>query len=145
MIKATMLGFTVSAVLLVGGGTDEATLKKERAHLQGTWKILKLITPKGEDEAWRDGLFIIGEDDSAELRKGGETKKATVKINPAAKPKEIDITPGDDTNKLMRGIYKIEKDTLTICIAHRPTSDRPTEFKAPEDGQAVLVTLEKSK
>jgi uncharacterized protein (TIGR03067 family) len=146
MMKAVVLTFTAAAVLLVGGQGDEAALKKERARLKGTWKITKFETPKGEDENWRDAMLVLGEDGSLELRKGDDTKKATFKLNPAAKPKEIDISPDDDANKVMKGIYKIEKDVLKLCVnPDGNNNQRPTEFKIVDGVPQILVTLEKAK
>jgi uncharacterized protein (TIGR03067 family) len=146
MMKALVLTFTAAAVLLAGGQADEAALKKEKARLKGTWKITKFQTPQGEDENWRDAMLILGEDGSLELRKGDDTKKATFKLNPAAKPKEIDVTPDEDANKVIRGIYALEKDLLKLCIhPDNNNSQRPTEFKAGDGIPHILVTLEKAK
>jgi uncharacterized protein (TIGR03067 family) len=145
-MKATLLLFATSAAVLAAGQADEAALKKEKALIEGTWKIMRLTTPKGDQDNVAGATLTFGKDGSVEFRKGDETKKATFKLNPAAKPKEIDLTPDDDANKVMRGIYQIEKDMLKLCLDHNPNSgQRPNEFTAPEGGSNVLITLEKMK
>ncbi len=142
MMKATVIAFAAGALLLAGGG-DEA-LKKERARLKGTWTVKMLETPKGPQDGFAGATLVIGED-SMELQKDGETKKAHFKLNPSAKPKEIDLTPENDANKIMRGIYEVKKDTLRICIGVGDNSDRPNAFTATQGGTHILLTLERAK
>jgi uncharacterized protein (TIGR03067 family) len=143
MMKAALLGFAAAAAVLLAGG-DEAAQKKEKARLEGQWKVLRLETPKGEKDDFKGALLVFDAAGNLELRKDGDTKKATFKINPAAKPKEIDITPDDNNDRTMKGIYQIEKDMLKICLNERG-EDRPTEFAAKEGGTHVLITAEKAK
>src|SRR5262245_18042453 len=128
MMKAAMLTFAAGALLMAGG---EEALKKEKAQFTGTWKITKLTTPKGDEDVSSGATLTFGKDGTLEFRKGDDTKKATFKLNPAAKPKEIDVTPDEDANKIMHGIYQMEKTTLKLCVDVGPNSQRPTEFAAP--------------
>ena len=143
MMKAAMLTLTAGTMLLAGGG--EEAVKKEKARIEGTWKIVKMTTPKGDQDVSGGATLAFGKDGSVEFSKGGETKKATFKLNPTAKLKEIDLTPDDDANKVWHGIYELKKDKLKICIDPGNNSQRPTEFAAPEGGNHVLVELEKAK
>src|SRR5262245_37872607 len=102
MMKAAVLTFAASALLLAGG---EEALKKEQARIVGTWKITKLTTPKGSDDGAVGATLTFSKEGTLEFKKGDETKKATYKLNPAGKPKEIDLTPDDDANKTWHGIY----------------------------------------
>src|SRR4051794_33628390 len=104
MMKAAVLMFTTGAVLLAGGQGDDV-VKKETAKLHGTWKITRLDTPNGQKDDVVDATLTFKEGGMLEFDKGGEMKKGSFKINPAAKPKEIEITPDDNANKVMRGIY----------------------------------------
>jgi uncharacterized protein (TIGR03067 family) len=143
MMKAAALSFVAGVVLLVGGQADEAALKKEKARFKGSWKIAKFESPKGENEDIKGAEVVFDAEGGLELRHNNETKKQTYKINPAAKPHEIDVTHDDKT---MRGIYKLEKDTLKICLCADPNSDqRPTEFAVKEGSPHILVTLERAK
>jgi len=143
MMKAAVLTFVAGAALLAGTQGDEAALKKDKARIEGMWKITRFAGPKGDNADFVGATMTFGKDGSVEFRKEDKTKKASFKLNPSAKPKQIDLTPDDDSNKLMRGIYTFEKDTLKLCIAHEDNNDRPTEFT--EGGSSVLITLEKAK
>ncbi len=145
MMKAAMLTLTAGAMLLAGGASDEAAQKKEKARLVGKWTITKLTTPKGDQDGPVGATLTFGKEGTLEYRKECETKKATFKLNPSAKPKEIDLVPEDDTNKTWRGIYEVKKDTLKICLDPSGDSQRPTKFEAPEGGSNVLIILEKAK
>jgi uncharacterized protein (TIGR03067 family) len=57
----------------------------------------------------------------------------------------VDFTPEDGPakGKTLLGIYKVEKDTLTICFGSAG-KERPKEFKS-NDRNTVLATYTKKK
>src|SRR5438105_3217779 len=113
MMKLVLGGFVVSAALLVGG--EEAALKKERAKFKGTWNVIKLETPRSEEDKGKEISITFHDDGSVDFKKGSESKKGKYKLNLAAKPKEIDLIPdeGDDVGK---GIYQFDKDKLKVAF-----------------------------
>lgn len=137
--------FAAGLLLVLGAQGDEAALKKDRAALQGAWKITSFETTKGKD-ANLEGATLEFDKDGKKLTftHNGETKKGTFKLNPAGKPKEIDIAPGDE-NKTFEGIYQIEKDMLKICLAPDGNDGRPSEFAPKEGKNFVLIVLERAK
>ena len=78
---------------------------------------------------------------------GGMTEEGTIKLDPAKKPATIDlaITDGQDKGKSQVGIYKIDGDTITVCLARPGANDRPTEFKSTEENGFILVTVKRAK
>ena len=142
------LGLTsFAAVLLVGlaaQGGDDAVLKKEKAALEGAWKIVSRETLNSKGAPPGSTVWEFGKDGkSLTTTKDGKATKGTFTLNPAGKPKEIDIMLSKD--KTVEGIYQIEKDTLKLCFATNPGDGRPTEF-APKEGKAyVVLTLERAK
>ena len=128
--------------LAVQGG-EEAALKKEQAALQGVWKITIFETSLGKkDEVVGATMEFDKDGKNLTFLIGNDTKKGTFKINPAGKPKEIDITvEGED--KTFEGIYEIDKATLKICIAPNTGDGRPNEFATKDGKSFVLITLEK--
>ena len=132
-------------VVLAAQGGDDAALRKEAAALQGVWKIVSFEAPDGKKDDF-NGATIEFEKDGKSLTfvKGDETKKGAFKVNPAGKPKEIDIMPGDDS-KTFEGIYQIEKATLKICLCPGSNDGRPNEFAVKDGKQHVLIILERAK
>lgn len=137
-----LLAATVGLVFLTGAQDDDAAVKKEKELLKGTWKITTFETQQGKKDDFEGATMEFKADGNAEFTKGGETKQATYKINPAGKPKEIDIKP-EGKDEAMLGIYRLEKDTLTICIVENPNTGRPNEFAAKD--AYVVVTLKREK
>jgi uncharacterized protein (TIGR03067 family) len=72
------------------------------------------------------------------------------RTDPTKSPQEIDLTQVDGpfVGKTLKGIYKIDKDVLSICYV-RPsvegaeTKARPTEFDTKKRDDVVLLTFER--
>ena len=137
-----LLAATVGLVFLAGGQNDDAAVKKEKELLAGVWKITSFESQQGKKEDFEGATLELKTDGKAEFTKGGEAKPATYTINPAAKPKEIDLKP-EGKDEAMRGIYRLEKDTLTICIVENPNVGRPNEFAAKDAYVVVMLKREK--
>jgi uncharacterized protein (TIGR03067 family) len=84
-------------------------------------------------ELTADGGFNFKKD--KEVIAGG-----TFKVDPAKNPSEFDLSLVEG-QKPMPGIYKIEKDTLTICYSLDGT--RPTKFESPVASQISVWTLKR--
>jgi uncharacterized protein (TIGR03067 family) len=82
-------------------------------------------------------------------REKGDVKEESevVRLDAKAKPAAIDlkITSGDDKGKVVKGIYKLDDDKLTVCVAE-PGKDRPKEFAGKEGtGHTLMVLLKQKK
>ena len=76
----------------------------------------------------------------------GNSLDATMKLDPKAKPATIDLTWTENGKEAtVPGIYKIDKDTLTICYEHNVLGVRPKEFKSGDGGKTVLMVYERAK
>jgi uncharacterized protein (TIGR03067 family) len=74
-------------------------------------------------------------------------EEGTIKLDPGKKPATIDlaITEGEDKGKSQVGIYKMDGDTITVCLAPPGAKDRPTEFKSTEENGYILATIKRAK
>jgi RNA polymerase sigma factor (sigma-70 family) len=104
---------------------DEAVaVAGELKKMAGRWRVVKEAD---------NGLQIQWSmvEDSLQIRVGGANIDAKFKVNPAKKPKEIDIITlmADGSDRVIPGIYKLDGDTLEICVDDSGKK-RPTEFKA---------------
>jgi uncharacterized protein (TIGR03067 family) len=81
----------------------------------------------------------------------GRTSEWKYRADPKMNPKEIDLTPGvgPSAGKTLKGIYKIEKNILTICYVRvgvdAEKKDRPSEFDAKKRDDVVILTFERKK
>jgi uncharacterized protein (TIGR03067 family) len=128
--------------LLFAGVVLAAEDKKDLDKIQGTWvraSVERDGKPAPADELKNSKLTIKG--DKYTLDDGKEKRTGTLKLDATKTPKTLDIISdsGPNKGKTLKGIYKIEDDTFTYCVAG-PDKDRPTEFSAKEgSGHALTV------
>jgi uncharacterized protein (TIGR03067 family) len=138
------------AALIAADDPKEDAAKKELAKLEGKWSVSTYeregktlgagiarnikYSFKGDVQTLTGGIGFTG------------GKEAQIKLDPAKKPAEIDLTPLDGKNKgqTFQGIYKLEGDKLTICVT-RPGGGRPKEFATKAGSGTVLVSHERDK
>jgi uncharacterized protein (TIGR03067 family) len=118
---------------------------KDGDAIQGTWlpSAAKLAGQKFPDEV-RKTIKLAIKDGRYTVTVGAAVDQGTVTLNPATKPKSMDITGTDGPNKgkTFLAIYELNGDTLRICYDLSGKS-RPTEFKTTAGTQLYLVTYER--
>jgi uncharacterized protein (TIGR03067 family) len=134
--------------LLAGGARDEA-LKKERKRFEGTWRVVSLEVDgnKAAEKDARKITVVNAADGKWAIEVDGKVvMRGTSVIDPAKKPKAVDltVTEGEDKGKTARGIYEFSGDSRTVCLAPAGKK-RPTEFAAPPGSGHVLAVLKRVK
>jgi uncharacterized protein (TIGR03067 family) len=134
------------SLLLVGvvfaGVAFAEDSKKDLDKLQGTWVRSQIVRNGKEvpaDEFKNAKLTLKG--DKYTLDENNEKRTGTFKLDASKTPKTLDIISdsGPNKGKTLKGIYKIDGDTFTYCVAG-PDKDRPTEFASKEgSGHTLLV------
>ena len=144
--------FMLTLALVPGAAlAQDDAAKKEQEKLQGNWQLVSIQERgKTRNEAEAGKIRLTVKADKFVLAKEGEEspREMTIKLDPAKKPKAIDLvrTRSDGTTRTALGIYKLEGDTLTICISEgKEDALRPTEFTAPEEVRQSLATFRKVK
>jgi uncharacterized protein (TIGR03067 family) len=121
--------------------------KEDKDAVQGTWlpETAELAGKPFPDEV-RKTIKLVIKDDTYTVTVGENPDKGTVKLDPKAKPKTLDITGTDGPNKgkTILAIYEIDGDTLRVCY-DLGGKNRPTEFKTKEGTQQFLVTYKRQK
>lgn len=131
-------------LLIAADAKDEDAAKKEVQKLTGTY-----VMASGESRAEKlseesiKGAKMTIEGEKYTATFGGDSVKGTLKVDPTKTPKEIDAT--DSEGKTILGIYKFEKEQLTVCFAP-PGKERPKEFSVKAGtGDFIHVWKKKAK
>ena len=128
------------AIIVAAPAPKEA--KKPEPTLLGEWTLesavfmgMAMPAPKGRSTITftPDGKCIAIEGD------GAKPDTTTFTHDAKKSPAEIDLIEGN--NLRMAGIYKIEGETLTICISIM--GDRPAKFAAND--KFMMMTLKRVK
>lgn len=134
---ALAFGLALAAGSLVR--SDEAKVSGDLKKMQGTW-ILK---------AGDNDLPWVFEGETMKAKLGDQDYVAKVTVNEKASPHpsidfEIVEGPEDAKGKIAKGIYKLEDDALTLCVALPDTDSRPNEFKGLQN-ETMLFPLKREK
>ncbi|HMF19869.1 MAG TPA: TIGR03067 domain-containing protein [Gemmataceae bacterium] len=115
--------------------------------IQGTWlpEAAELAGKVFSDKV-RKTIKLVVKGDKYTVTVGDKIDKGTAKLNPSAKPKELDIigTDGPNKGRTILAIYERNGDTLRICY-DLGGKNRPTEFKTREGSKLFLVTYKREK
>ena len=118
----------------------------DREQYAGTWRVVS-IEANGdvsrEDQRTilvknhSDGSWILTVD-------GREVSRGTSTMDPLAVPKEIDleITAGDGTGSILKGIYELGEKTRRLCF-RGGNGWRPREFSGAAGSDSVLIVFER--
>jgi uncharacterized protein (TIGR03067 family) len=141
MMRAIALFVFATGLLSLVDDPKPDDVKKEFEALSGTWKITKMEL-EGKDLLANFGE-VEAEIKDKELTSPGIA--ADLKLDPSKKPKAIDLsyTEGPSAGKTVKGIYKLDGDTLAICRALKEEDERPTEFSAPADSGKMLFEFKR--
>jgi uncharacterized protein (TIGR03067 family) len=129
MKTVALLSMAFAAVLIAGlpigahGETDQQ-------RLQGVWQVLAVYAfgKKGPAEAIKGMTYTFtGDTLVIAPAEPGSNSEFTITLDPAKKPKKIDlkIIKGPGKGETMVGIYDLDGDALEICFADKV---RPTDF-----------------
>ncbi len=140
---------TVTAALAADPAKEDAA-KADAAKLQGTWQVTKFIDHSEEaaPAAEIEHMAFEFKGDRVTMRrtKDDPGREGKYTLDPAKRPKSIDIDFGVPVSE---GIYKLDGDTLTICVVggsrNGKTAARPTEFRASKRDKYSLFELKKVK
>jgi uncharacterized protein (TIGR03067 family) len=106
---------------------DKANLNKELRELRGVWRLIGFQVEGKEAflQEHRQIRWVIKDD---KVFYGGE-QLATLTLDPATNPKCLDLGLVK-TRRVHEGIYKLDKDRLTICVRMMTdgVKQRPLKF-----------------
>jgi uncharacterized protein (TIGR03067 family) len=140
------LTFAAGLVLLVSSRSSSTVVddaQTEQQRIQGRWRIAHC------EYAGGDVAQLVGVEDTIDgafwLRPKRRTDVYQLKLDPAKNPKWVDLSAERLGNQVLKGIYLLNGDKLTICYAYDPDLPRPTEFKTMSGVRAYVYVLERVK
>jgi uncharacterized protein (TIGR03067 family) len=108
-------------------------------QLQGTWRAVRIETGGSPVPAEIAATVrYIFDGDRVQLMEGDDPAgEGVIRLAPEADPKEFDFTAtaGPQAGTMVRGIYHVGGDMLTMCLGR----ERPSRFSGA--GEAALVEL----
>lgn len=115
---------------------------QDRAALQGTWKW-QAATLNGEALAAAEvRLMAMTFKDDQVMPSADPTDRATFRLDASKSPATIDFI--DRNNSVDLGIYKVEGDVLSICMAFAQSrKPRPTAFASTKENGALYIVMKK--
>jgi len=126
----------MAAGLLLAADKPKDDAKGDKDQFQGSWKVVSgehdgVTLPEEKTKE----LTVTFQGDKVTIRVGDKTEpEQTFKLDPARKPREIDVTPH------AKGIYELKGDDLKIRFARGEGKPRPAGFAdKTAEGEAQLV------
>jgi uncharacterized protein (TIGR03067 family) len=130
--------------LCAPGLADDDIGKNELKRHQGTWIATSSTFDgkKAPEEIVRSIKRIVTDDHVVWQRDGKQFAGTKVVLNSTNNPNTIEVIPDGGRNRGERilGIYKLNRDKLTICMA-APGQPRPKEFRADKGNGCTLQTF----
>jgi uncharacterized protein (TIGR03067 family) len=133
-----------------GGEDDKAALVRgEMKKFQGVWQLVSaekegVKTPEEQTKQVR--VTIKGNTHTVTFGDQVVAHDVTFEVDPTTTPKQTTDTLADAENrgKQIKGIYKLEGDELTSCVAPVGKT-RPTEFASPAGSGRTLRVFRRVK
>jgi uncharacterized protein (TIGR03067 family) len=137
MRRFVVLLFVAGSAFAVQPSDD--AVKKELKLFEGKWEAIfaQDFQGKSPTDVELQLMSLTVEGDKFTMKTGSLTITGSIAVDPAKKPKTIDIYLGDNKDNVMRGIYEQSGDVRKSCFAE-PGKERPGKF-SKEKG---FMTLE---
>src|SRR2546428_6161221 len=115
-------------------------------NIQGTWVPVEAeLAGIGMLDEKLDSTILTIRDDFYTVSVSGMSDKGKIDINDQASPMAMDITgtEGPNADKMIRAIFKFEKDNLVICY-NLNGGVRPSEFSTQHGTFQCLVRYKRA-
>ena len=120
----------------------------DRAKHQGTWAVTSMVREGKEADATVAASIVrVVEGDHIVWKRSGKSFAGTnFDVDATKIPATIDLIPdgGPAQDKRVLGIYRLDGETLTICVAD-VGQPRPVAFEAGEASKRTLQTFKRIK
>jgi uncharacterized protein (TIGR03067 family) len=142
MRTALLFGLIAGYCATAAPGKDKDPPKPD--PLVGEWEIVSSTT-KGKTSPFDLGprkftFTAEGKYSDDAAGRGEKARWQTYKADGKAEPSTLDII---DPTRTLRWLYRVDGDTLTICLPEDATAARPTAIEAGKGSKNLLLTLKR--
>jgi uncharacterized protein (TIGR03067 family) len=133
------------AVLAAAGNPAEDASKAAAKKFEGTWQLVSAVTdgkPTPADVVSKIRVVIKDGKHSVFFKDQVLANQIPFNVDVTRTPNEATDTLPD--GKQIKGIYKLDGDTLLSCVA-KPGKERPTEFASKPGTGHTLRTFKRAK
>jgi uncharacterized protein (TIGR03067 family) len=133
------------ALVVAAPGAKDAP-KKDPPSIVGEWTGESGLRGGKPDNPPPGTTITFTKDGKIVMKEGadGGAMEGTYSADPKKDPAEIDVVPpATEKGPTILGIYKIEGDTLIMCLSMG--GDRPKSFESPAGSQVILITCKRAK
>lgn len=139
-MKYAAVAIVALIVVATSSVADDKAITAERKRFDGTWQLVSAVKDgKETPEEIVKKVRVVIKDGKHTVHVGEEVaaKDVPFTVDPTTKPNSVDDLLPD--GKKILGIYEIDGDKLTSCVAE-VGKDRPTKFEAkPGTGHTLRV------
>jgi len=142
-MRTVLLLVLTAALPLAAQEAKDPGVKKALKELEGTWIVESAVDSKegiGGELGWE--YVFAGEQVTRQNPRDGAMQVFAFKVDPSVAPKAFDLIWPKEKFTL-KSIYKIQGDTLTICMSKLRPDQRPAAFT--DDIGYCLVILKRPK
>jgi len=130
----------------IGAPAPKEAPKKGPAvpSIVGMWETKKW-TAYGMELPNKPTLFEFTADGQFNMIKVGRAgiDQHKYKLDASKNPAEVDWLVHGDKESILKGIYTIDGDTLTVCIEDGYGLNRPTKFESVKGSKTMMWTLKR--
>ena len=136
------------AGLAIGASPAPGAEPEDLDKLEGTWAFTSIksegMSVPGQN--LEDIKFVVVGTRYKQAKLGSIMEEGTLKLDPTKTPGWItlEIASGDNEGKTQVGIYRLDGNMLTLCMAPIGKPERPTEFVSREASKDLLFVLKRS-
>jgi uncharacterized protein (TIGR03067 family) len=141
----------VLCVVLLLGADKKDDGKKDAEKLQGKW-VVKSVERGGQavdlDKEEHVPQALTFKDDKITVAiKGGNKHEGTFKLGRDGKLGTLDLTPEEEDKKdrVIKALYRLDGDKLTVCVNEGKQGDRPKEIAAKEGSHCMVAVFTREK
>ncbi|SRR6266545_6352284 len=144
-----LIPFVSLALFLGTAATADDKSDAELKALVGIWKVEKAeLGGKDITEVLQVLKFEILAGGKYTAEHGDNKDEGTFTVDPSKKPKQMVVKgmSGPSKGKIIKAIYKLDGDTLTICYDfNADKSEYPQKFESKPDTKLLLTTYKREK